>query len=93
MDEAESLLANNSIFNTNALSFESRDAKRDFSKNYTIPSFFIAFKNVSDVPLIVKRELNENGLCKTEADVARFIPYLDHGVDIWEPCYVYRVIC
>ncbi len=46
-----------------------------------------------DVPLIVKRELNENGLCKTETDVARFIPYLDHGVDIWEPCYVYKVIC
>lgn len=35
--------------------------------------------------------LNENGLCDTEVDVERIIPFQDHGNVEWLPCYVYRI--
>lgn len=39
-----------------------------------------------------KKMINQNGLCRTEADVEEIIPYQDHGGVEWKPCYVYKVV-
>lgn len=36
--------------------------------------------------------INQNGLCRTEADVRETIPYQEHGGVEWKPCYIYKVI-
>ena len=36
--------------------------------------------------------LNDNGLCNTEADVEKIIPFQDHGGVEWLPCYVYKIL-
>lgn len=35
--------------------------------------------------------LNENGLCESEADVNKIIPFQEHGDVTWRSCYVYKV--
>ena len=40
----------------------------------------------------IKHFLNENGLCDTEEDAIRIIPFQDHGNVEWIPCYVYKIV-
>lgn len=45
-----------------------------------------------DVNPSIKYLLNENGLCNTEQDIKKVIPFQDHGNAEWKPCYVYKLV-
>lgn len=45
-----------------------------------------------DINSCIYHLLNENGLCKTEQDVEKIIPFQDCGNVEWSPCYVYELV-